>query len=258
MWRCRDMIYGLLALATVACGATAQEQPPHALRALALRETYELAEQNYETLDDSTYTLLNEENAQPTHRAMWSSRGPIVYRLCGGTDEQLFELQPQDGYAYFWLKNSPDFEAPTDGDLDSVYEVRVCAVDDDGDRSVNFRIEVVDLNEPPFLDPASTLPQGDVVVCVDPACGGFNPNVVNVTFLDPDAGDSVQYSVDRTAPEADKSAHFTVDEDTGAVTMVDDTDFAAATEAWGFRLVVNDTHGATVSRLLSFVPGTGV
>jgi hypothetical protein len=54
-----------------------------------------------------------------------SVAGTIAYALAGGADSALFEIDPVTGELSFIA--APDYEAPSDSDLDNVYEVIVSA-----------------------------------------------------------------------------------------------------------------------------------
>ena len=68
---------------------------------------------------------------------------PVV-SLSGGEDQSLFDFDADSGLLTF--KALPDFEAPTDSDLDNIYKVQMTATEGDESTVQEMEITVVDIN----------------------------------------------------------------------------------------------------------------
>ena len=100
---------------------------------------------------------------------------PLVYSISGGQDPNLFKIDPQSGHLSF--VTAPNFELPSDGDANNLYEVWVRATDE-GNTSDEQRINisVTDVDELPSVSPSMFSTTEDVAI------------PVNFTVADPEGG----------------------------------------------------------------------
>ena len=75
---------------------------------------------------------------------------PITFALANGEDRPLFTIDPNSGALRFIVP--PDFENPTDANMDNVYHVEVVASDQDGADQQLIIITVTDIDEPVDVD----------------------------------------------------------------------------------------------------------
>ncbi len=86
---------------------------------------------------------------------------PISFRLTGGADRDLFDINTNSGRLRF--RSAPDFESPADSGADNVYDVEVAAGDDDGGTDVQMvRVTVTNRNDIPDANHAPVLTAGAV------------------------------------------------------------------------------------------------
>ena len=105
----------------------------------------------------------------------------VSYSLTGGSDANLFNINPNNGVLTF--KDAPDYENPVDRDRDNVYEVEVSVTDSKLTKTQNLSVTVNDVNE---LSIASSNTAN-----VDENTS----EVTTITANEPDAGDTVSYSL---------------------------------------------------------------
>ena len=100
---------------------------------------------------------------------------PLVYSISGGQDPNLFKINSQSGHLSF--VTAPNFELPSDGDANNLYEVWVRATDE-GNTSDEQRINisVTDVDELPTVSPSLFSTTEDVAI------------PVNFTVADPEGG----------------------------------------------------------------------
>ncbi|MEM9659731.1 MAG: Ig-like domain-containing protein, partial [Planctomycetota bacterium] len=95
---------------------------------------------------------------------------PIVYRLVGGADLALFDIDSASGVLRF--KEGPDFESPRDANADGVYETTVQVEDGVGGLATQqFRVTVFGENEPPVGAPDSYEANEDVPLSISAGSG---------------------------------------------------------------------------------------
>ena len=100
---------------------------------------------------------------------------PLVYSISGGSDPNLFTVDSSSGQLNFIT--APDYELPSDGDGNNLYEVWVRATDE-GNTSDEQRINitVTDVDELPSVSPSMFSTTEDVAI------------PVNFTVADPEGG----------------------------------------------------------------------
>ena len=100
---------------------------------------------------------------------------PLVYSISGGSDPNLFTVDSSSGQLNFIT--APDYELPSDGDGNNLYEVWVRATDE-GNTSDEQRINitVTDVDELPSVSPSLFSTTEDVAI------------PVNFTVADPEGG----------------------------------------------------------------------
>ena len=100
---------------------------------------------------------------------------PLVYSISGGSDPNLFTVDSSSGQLNFIT--APDYELPSDGDGNNLYEVWVRATDE-GNTSDEQRINitVTDVDELPSVSPSIFSTTEDVAI------------PVNFTVADPEGG----------------------------------------------------------------------
>ncbi len=109
----------------------------------------------------------------------------ITYSITGGTDGWQFVIDPSTGVLAF--KNAPDFENPTDSDVNNIYQLIVTA--NDGGSSNNtatqtISIVVTDVNEPP----SSVLLTNVVSVLPDSTDTSTRIKVADIVVIDDFSG----------------------------------------------------------------------
>ena len=85
----------------------------------------------------------------------------ITFSITGGSDALRFQINSTTGVLSF--KVAPDFEVPTDLNLDNVYEVQVTANDNAGRTTIqSISVTVLDISGPLIVDTTLDLLNGDV------------------------------------------------------------------------------------------------
>lgn len=162
-----------------------------------------------------------------------------TYRIVGGADAALFQLDSVTGELTF--STAPDFEAPTDADADSDYQVIVEASDGlNGDRQI-LSITVMNLNDNP---PVITSNGGGASAAIT-----VDENLTLATTIiaaDPDGTDST-YAIVGGAD----AGRFAIDPTTGVLTFLSTPDFETPGDADGdniYDVEVEASDGASVDR----------
>lgn len=85
---------------------------------------------------------------QPLFHRLYANEGAAKWAIVGGADAARFEIAAVGGaYGLRWANNgAADFEAPTDGGGNNVYDVQVTAADPLGNVSAPFALSVTVLN----------------------------------------------------------------------------------------------------------------
>ncbi len=144
----------------------------------------------------------------------------ITYSLSGGADKARFTIDSGTGALAFAA--APNFEGPTDSDLNNVYEVTVMASDGTLFDTQAISVMVTDANETP---PVITSDGGGATAAIN-----LLENMTMVTTVqatDADASDNITYSL---SGGVDK-ARFAIDTLTGALTFVTAPNFEAPNDA---------------------------
>ena len=122
----------------------------------------------------------------------------LSYSLTG-TDAARFNINATTGAVSF--KSSPNYEAPTDTGANNIYDVTVSASDGSLTTSKAVAITVTNVNEAPTgitvtgpLSVQETVVSGGTIgTAYDP--GTVQPVVATLAAVDPDAGDTLTYSL---------------------------------------------------------------
>ena len=143
----------------------------------------------------------------------------LSYSITGGADQAKFSINGTTGDLTF--SAAPDYENPTDADTNNIYVVQVTASDGAG-RSVNqtISVTVTNVNESGVSAISDIDASADYVV---ENSGVGTPVGITANATDPDATDTVTYSLDN-----DAGGRFAVDANTGVITVAGAIDREAA------------------------------
>ncbi|MGN7738306.1 cadherin domain-containing protein, partial [Ensifer sp. 22564] len=138
------------------------------------------------------------------------------------------------------FKAAPDFEAPVDADGDNVYDIVVTASDGTltTDRAVAITVTNQNENGSPSITSSGGADTAQISVPENTTA------VTTITANDPDAGDTLTYSIVGGAD----AAQFSVNASTGALSFVAAPDFEAPSDAgadnvYDVTVQVSDGHG---------------
>ncbi|UOG93249.1 MAG: Ig-like domain-containing protein [Candidatus Thiothrix sulfatifontis] len=204
-----------------------------------------------------TAALTHDENA--TAVTTVTSADPdagdtITYTINGGSDANLFSIDPVTGELRF--KTTPDFENPSDSDGNNTYVVQVMA--DDANSLFDLQtltITVNDINDAPVITSDGGAATANVHV-------DENTTVVTTATSTDQDGDTPVYSITGGVD----AALFTIDPATGALTFTaapdfeNPTDVAGGTSATGdnvyeIEVTSDDGNGGTDVQTLSVTVG---
>ncbi len=144
----------------------------------------------------------------------------LTYSISGGADAAKFAINASTGVLTFVA--APDFETPTDGDGDGVYDVSVQVSDGlGGVDTQDIGVKINDVNEAPGI----TSNGGGTTAAVSIAEN--TTTVTTVTTSDPDAGAVVSFSITGGAD----AALFSINATTGLLSFIAGRDFESATDA---------------------------
>ena len=155
----------------------------------------------------------------------------LAYSL-SGADAHLFSLNSSSGTLAF--SSAPDFESPTDQDLDNRYQLDIAATDGTNSASIALTVVVEDSNDnaPSFALASHSL---DVTE-------NTSGTIYTAAASDPDAIDSLTYSLQGT------DAHnFTIHSSSGALAFYSAPDYEQPTDQNGdqrYHLDVKASDGA--------------
>jgi hypothetical protein len=173
----------------------------------------------------------------------------LTYSIVGGSDQTRFTIVASTGVLSF--VTPPDFENPTDADLNNVYVVTVQVSDGQGGTDQQaLSVTVVDVAE-----------SGNSPPTIASDGGGTNASlsvpenqtaVTDVNATDPDVGDALTYSI---VGGADRG-RFTIVASTGVLRFLSAPDFENPTDSGGnnhydVTVQVSDGHGGTDQQALS-------
>ncbi|QNP29942.1 cadherin domain-containing protein [Cylindrospermopsis curvispora] len=125
---------------------------------------------------------------------------PLTYSISGGTDQSLFTINANTGNLSFVA--APNFEAPGDGGINNVYNLRIGVTDGKNTVNQDLIINVTNINEAP-----TDLTLSATTIAENQAIGTL---VGNLSTTDPDAGNTFTYSLVTGAGPTDNS-FFTID-----------------------------------------------
>jgi len=135
--------------------------------------------------------------------------GDIYFSIDSGNDLDIFYIDEEEGTLYVNDNSLLDFEALTSGYERPEFELFI-VLEDDEDEELNeylhVIISVLDLNEPPQVDPAATF----VLENTSPGT-----QVHKVLATDPDYGDAIDYAI----TGGNSSGAFAIDPDTGVISV---------------------------------------
>ena len=156
----------------------------------------------------------NAHTTAATYYAVDPDDDAITWSLLGD-DEALFAITAQHvgaDAAHLMFRSAPDFETKEDQNTDNVYEVTIQATDGNPDhvQTLDVEITVTDDNETPVIDAITVQPYAE---------NGTGP-VADFSATDPDAGDTVNWSLSR-----DDDAYLTIDNETGVLTFRNPPDY---------------------------------
>jgi parallel beta-helix repeat protein/predicted outer membrane repeat protein len=138
----------------------------------------------------------------------------LTFAISGGTDQLLFTI---NGANQLLFTSAPDYESPSDVNLDNVYEVQITVDDERGGTAVqDILVTVTDVNEFSVSGISDTDATSD-----DVTEGVSNGTAVGITALatDPDGtNNTVAYSLDDNA-----GGRFAINGTTGVVTVANTT-----------------------------------
>ena len=154
----------------------------------------------------------------------------LSYSIIGGADAAKFTINATTGALAF--VTAPNFEAPTDAGANNVYDVTVQVSDGNGGIDTQaIAVTVTNQNEVPTI----TSNGGGNTAAVSIAEN--TTAVTTVTATDPDAGQTLSYSIVGGAD----AGKFTINATTGALAFVTAPNFEAPTDAGG-----NNVYDVTV------------
>ncbi len=221
---------GRFAVAWEDQSATGGDTSSHAVRA----QIFDLGEVPVIVSGDGgdTATLSVSENmaAVTTVAATDADSPSLVYSIVGGADAAHFQIDAASGALSFTA--APDFEAANDQGEDNSYVVTVRASDGALSDDQTITVNVTGVNETPVIvsDSNFSVPESGTAVAT-------------VEFNDPEAGDTIQFSIVGGAD----ALRFDIDEATGALSFNEMPDFevwADADHDNSYEVVVRVSDGA--------------
>jgi Ca2+-binding RTX toxin-like protein len=158
----------------------------------------------------------------------------LSYSINGGADASKFAINVTTGALAF--VTAPNFEAPADAGGNNVYDVTVQVSDGNGGSDTQaLAVSVTDQNEVPNQLPTITSNGGGNTAAVSIAEN--TTAVTTVTATDPDAGQTLSYSINGGAD----ASKFAINVTTGALAFLTAPNFEAPTDAGG-----NNVYDVTV------------
>ncbi len=165
--------------------------------------------------------------------------GALIYALAGGSDANLFAIDPSTGALTF--RQVPNFESPSDSGHDNRYNLSVLV--SDGTNVATQAIEVIvgDVNETPSLTLSST------AITINENIAGAS--IASFTGSDPDSGDHLHYALSGA-----DAVLFEISG--GTVKLMDGVAFDYETKsAYTLELVATDDHGLGSTQSISILVG---
>jgi len=146
----------------------------------------------------------------------------LTYSISGGADSALFSINSSTGVLTF--VSAPNYEVPTDSGTNGVYDVQV-TVTDNGAGSLTdvqaIAVTVTNVNENPVITSNGGGPTASTSVNENTTA------VTTVTATDPDAGDTLTYSISGGVD----SALFSINSSSGALTFSSAPNYESPTDS---------------------------
>ena len=172
----------------------------------------------------------------------------VTFSITGGNDAALFEINTSKELQFI---SAPDYESPTDGGLNNIYDVEITA--DDGNGGVDIQlitVSVINDNEAPTLVILSAITVNENI----DTSGGYTVGILTTT--DEDIGDSTTYTINGGTD----ASLFTISGNNLVLTdgvldfetqssynvIVKSTDSGSLTHDQSFTINVNDQNEAPV------------
>ena len=187
----------------------------------------------------SNFSVAENTTAAGTLTATDPGTSSITYAITGGADASLFNINASTGAITF--KNAPNYESPADAGADNVYNLTVTASDGSQTTSRNMTVTVTNVNEAPTLNIAAS------VTVVEAAIAAL---ATTFTGSDPDAGDTVTYSISGAQSDLFEIVGNNVQLKSGVALNHD------VQSAYNLTVTATDSHGSTDSHSLTVNVGT--
>jgi hypothetical protein len=169
----------------------------------------------------------------------------LTFSITGGADAGHFTIDANTGELSF--VSAPDFENPTDSDLDGVYVVTVAVFDGVHTTSQTISVTITDVNEFAIGPISDTNPDPDFVL----ENSALGTTVGIVAFADdPDGTDTVSYSLDD-----DAGGLFAIDATTGVVTVAGAIDRETVGATLDITVRATSTDGSFSTQLFTIAIG---
>ncbi|UPK26632.1 beta strand repeat-containing protein [Bradyrhizobium sp. 195] len=171
----------------------------------------------------------------------------LTYSISGGADASKFSINPTSGALVFAA--APNFEAPSDAGNNNVYAVAVQVSDGNGGIDTQA-IAVTVTDETENRAPTITSNGGGTTATVSIAEN--TTAVTTVVAIDPDAGQTLRYSITGGAD----AGKFTINETSGAVAFITAPDFevradAGANNVYDVTVQASDNNGGVDTQAIA-------
>ncbi len=138
-------------------------------------------------MDDAFLSIPENTTDVTTVTAIDSDGDPLTFSISGGADKDLFTLTPIDpNNVQLEFLAPPDFELPSDSDLDNTYEVEVSVFDGTIYTTQLIEVTVTNDNDAPVIGGTDT---GIVTEDADPDLDGLLETSGTMTISDEDSGE---------------------------------------------------------------------
>jgi hypothetical protein len=146
----------------------------------------------------------------------------LAYTITGGADAAQFSIDAATGVLTF--VSAPDFEVPTDGGTNNVYDLIVTATDDGipvGTKTQSIAVTVTNVNEAPVITSNGGGETGSISIAENTTA------VTTVTSTDVDASSTKTFSISGGAD----AAKFSIVAATGVLTFAPAPNYEVPTDA---------------------------
>lgn len=140
---------------------------------------------------------------------------PVMFAISGGADAALFSIDAMTGVLSFLA--APDFEMPSDADMDNVFDVEISATDGTNTSMQSVAVTLTNENDNSPVFTSGTM----ISVAENETDTGY------VAAATDDDGDTVTFSITGGAD----AGLFSIDADTGALSFVAAPDFETPSDA---------------------------